>query len=206
MLVPTGARVIAVEPLPEMRRKLRDVVDGVEVIDGTAESLPLAVGAAHVVTAAQAAHWFDFARALPELHRVLAPGGALVFLWNSRDLDDPLQRALEELIEPLRGTVIMQQEMEWRSPVEASGLFGRIEQRAFRFEQSMTVDDLVARVSSTSFVAAMTPSERDPLLDEVRALAVGRAEPFAFPYRTDVFVITRSSDHPSNERGTSIQG
>jgi SAM-dependent methyltransferase len=206
MLLPTGARVIAVEPLREMRRKLREVVDGAEVVDGTAESLPLDDGAADVVTAAQAAHWFDFERALPELHRVLAPRGALVFVWNSRDLADPLQRALEDLIEPQRGSVMMQEEWEWRDALERSGLFGAIEEQTFRLEQTLTADGLVDRVSSTSFVAAMPPAERAALLEEVRALAAGRDEPFSFPYRTDVFLIPRSSDRPSNERGTSFQG
>ena len=206
MLVPTGARVIAVEPLQEMRRKLREVVSGVEAIDGTAESLPVASGAADVVTAAQAAHWFDFDRALPELDRVLAPGGAIVFIWNSRDFDDPLQSAIEDVLEPRRGSVIMQQEMEWRRPVEASGVFDEIEQRAFRLEQALTVDGLVARVSSTSFVAAMVPDERERLLQRVRELASGRPEPFPLAYCTEVFVITRSSDRSSNARGTSSKG
>ncbi len=40
-LVPTGARVIAVEPLDEMRAQLRAAVPGVEALAGTAEALPL---------------------------------------------------------------------------------------------------------------------------------------------------------------------
>ncbi len=41
LLVPTGARVIAVEPLAEMRAKLEEVVPGVVALEGTAEDLPL---------------------------------------------------------------------------------------------------------------------------------------------------------------------
>jgi SAM-dependent methyltransferase len=204
--VPTGARVIAVEPLPEMRAKLEALVPGAETLEGTAESIPLPDGAADVVTAAQAFHWFTYERALPELHRVLAPTGLLVLLWNSRDLDDPLQRELEELIEPLRGEVIMQRSMEWRPPLEASPLFGEVEERVFRLDQQLTVAGLLERVASTSFIAAMAEAERRVLLEQVRALVAGVEEPFAFPYRTEVFVIPRSSDRPSNGRGTSFQG
>ena len=40
-LVPTGARVVAVEPLAEMREQLAQVVPEAEALDGTAEALPL---------------------------------------------------------------------------------------------------------------------------------------------------------------------
>ena len=105
LLVPTGARVIAVEPLAEMRAKLEEVVPGVVVLEGTAEDLPLGDGSIDVVTCAQAFHWFDLDLALPELHRVLAADGLLVLVWNTRDLDDPLQGAIEELLGPYRSVV-----------------------------------------------------------------------------------------------------
>jgi hypothetical protein len=78
--------------------------------------------------------------------------------------------------------------------------------RAFNYEQSFTTDDLCDRVASTSFVAAMTPLDREELLVHVRALTYGLEEPFAFPYKTEVYVIPRSSDRDEKERGTSIKG
>ncbi len=98
LLVGTGARVVAVEPLAEMRALIPEG----EVLDGTAEDLPLPAAAADVVTVAQALHWFDLDRALPEIHRVLRPDGWLVLVWNMRDLDDPVQGAVEDLLAPLR--------------------------------------------------------------------------------------------------------
>jgi SAM-dependent methyltransferase len=203
LLVATGARVLAVEPVAEMRAKLEQVVPGVHAVDGTAEALPLPDGAADAITVAQAFHWFDRERALPELHRVLAPDGFLVLLWNSRDLADPLHADVEALLAPLRGTVEFQQSVEWRPEVERSPLFGAVENRRFRFEQQLTVDGLADRVGSTSFVAAMAEAERDALLRRVRALAAGVAEPFAFRYRTDVFVIPRGL---SQDGRTTLEG
>ncbi len=52
LLVPTGARVIAVEPLAEMRAKLEEVVPGVVALEGTAEDLPLGSGAVDLITCA----------------------------------------------------------------------------------------------------------------------------------------------------------
>jgi SAM-dependent methyltransferase len=213
LLPKTGARVVAVEPLPEMRAKLVEVVAGVEALDGTAEELPLPDESADVIVAAQAFHWFDFDPAFPELHRVLRPEGHLVLLWNSRDLDDPLQCGVEQLLRPLRRGVIAQQEEAWRGPLEQTPFFGPLEERRFHYEQQFTTDDLCDRVASASFVAAMPPVERDALLVRVRALTHGLAEPFPFPYRTEVHVIPRSSDvipHSGdlaeNGPGASIEG
>jgi ubiquinone/menaquinone biosynthesis C-methylase UbiE len=206
LLVPSGARVIGVEPLAEMRAKLVETTPEAEAVDGTAEAIPLPSASVDAVTVAQAFHWFDHDAALPELHRVLRPGGRLVLIWNSRDLDDPLQEAVEQLLAPRRGEVAAQQEGSWRAPLERSRFFGPAEHREFRNDQEVTVDDLCGRVESTSFVAAMPPIDREELLVRVRALMSGVAEPFPFRYRTDVFATTRTSDPAGSPSGTSIEG
>ena len=189
LLVPTGARVIAVEPLAEMRAKLKEVLPGVEAVDGTAEELPLPDGSVDVITCAQAFHWFDLESALPELHRVLAVDGLLVLVWNKRDVGDPLHRAIEGLLGPHRDAISGQFLEGWRARVEASPLFGPVERRLFQFDQLVTRDDVVGRVASTSFVAAMPRAGRESVLVQVRALVADREEPFAFPYQTEIFVI-----------------
>jgi SAM-dependent methyltransferase len=185
---------------------MRAHIEGAEVLDGTAESLPLPDASADLVTAAQALHWFDLDLALPEIHRVLRPGGALALVWNMRDLDDPVQRGVEDLISPLRMDVPGQFAGEWREPLERSPLFGPATVREFGYEQRFTTDDLCDRVASTSFVATLSPLDREELLVRVRALTYGVAEPFSFPYKTEVYVIPRSSDRDESERGTSIKG
>ncbi len=189
LLVRSGARIVAVEPIPEMRA----LIGPGEVMDGTAEAIPVPDEAAALVTVAQAFHWFDLDRALPEIHRVLRPGGALALVWNMRDLDDSLQRAVEELLAPRRGHVAAQREGRWRAPFAASPLFGDIETAQFRYEQQFTVDDLVDRVRSTSFVAAMSEDEQRPLLQHVRELVAHRDEPFGYPYVTEVMISPRTS-------------
>jgi hypothetical protein len=103
-----------------------------------------------------------------------------------------VQRGVEKLLAPLRGRrVASQREGRWRAPLEESPLFGDLETAEFRYEQQFAVDDLVDRVSSTSFVAAMPEAERRPLLDQVRALVGGHDEPFSFPYVTEVLISPR---------------
>ena len=206
LLVPTGARVVAIEPIAEMRAKLVETTPGAEVLDGTAESLPLAPASADAITIAQAFHWFDHDAALPELHRVLRPGGTLVLVWNMRDLEDPLQAAIEELLEPVRGSVSTQQYGAWRAPLEGSPLFGEGIDAAFPLVQLSTAAELSERVASTSFVAALPSAERGALLTRARALADGLPEPFPFRYRTEVYAFPRSSDRDGGTRRASAEG
>jgi len=192
LLLSTHARVIAVEPIEAMREVLLERVPGCVVLDGVAEDLPLEDASVDAVTVAQAFHWFDHAKAIPELHRVLRPGGCLVLIWNSRDMTDPLQRALEDLLAPLRESAPYQLGGAWRLPLEESGLFGPAEEAQFKIEQQLTTEGVCERVTSTSFVAAMQEEPRQALLEQVRALTVGRDEPFAFPYVTEVYVTVRT--------------
>jgi SAM-dependent methyltransferase len=202
LLLPTGARVIAVEPIPEMRAH----IEGAEVLDGTAEAIPLPDASADVVTVAQAFHWFDYDRALPEIHRVLRKDGQLVLVWNMRDLDDPVQREVEDLLRPVRSYMPGQVQGVWREPLAATALFGEPTVREFTYAQQFTTDDLCDRVASTSFIAAMPAVERDALLARVRAITYGLAEPFAFPYKTEVHLIPRSRGRAAERRGNSNEG
>jgi SAM-dependent methyltransferase len=193
LLVATHARVIAVEPVEEMRGVLLERVPGAEVRAGTAEELGLPDGSADLIAVAQAFHWFDHERALAEFHRVLAPGGRLALVWNMRDLADPLQRAVEDLIAPYRHSNDATAKPRWRTPLEESRLFGPVTVQRMPNEQLLTVEGLCERVASTSFVAVLQPAERDALLDRVRALVRGRDEPIAYPYVTEVYVTIRTS-------------
>ena len=53
-LVPFGARVIAIEPIDEMREQLFRALPDVDAFDGTAESIPLPDGSVDAVTCGQA--------------------------------------------------------------------------------------------------------------------------------------------------------
>jgi SAM-dependent methyltransferase len=78
-------RVTAVEPSAGMRqlaeRRIASAGAGsgtrFNVVGASAEDTGLPDGCADVVTASQAMHWFDPGRALPEIARLLRPGGVL---------------------------------------------------------------------------------------------------------------------------------
>lgn len=84
-----GADVIAVEPGEGMVAEFRRTLPDVPVVRGDGNDLPLAGHRADLLTYAQAWHWTDPARAVPEAVRVLRPGGALALWWNTDALDVP---------------------------------------------------------------------------------------------------------------------
>jgi SAM-dependent methyltransferase len=200
-LVGSGARVIAVEPLGEMRAVLADLAPEAELVVGTAEDLPLGDASVDAVTVAQAFHWFDPAPAVRELARVLRPGGALALIWNIRDLDDLLQRELNELLRPYRGDTPSEHDQPWRVDLEASPLFGAAELRSFAWVGHYSRDELAERVASISFIAALAEEVRERLLERVRSLADRAGDPVPFRYRTDVHVFPRSRDREASTGG-----
>jgi len=182
-LVPTGARVIAVEPLAEMRDQLAAVVPGAEVLAGSAEELPLEDDSADAVVAASAFHWFDPERALPEIHRVLTSGGGLATVGNGRDPGDPLQQEIQAIV----GSYVPadRELVAWLDVVEASPLFGPVEEFSTTHEQWFDAEGLAERMGTVSYVARLPDDERADVLARVRALGQAQPEsPFPFRYRT----------------------
>ena len=167
-LLATGAEVVAVEPVAEMRAALPAAA---RAVDGTAEAIPLRPASADAVTVAQAFHWFAGDAALAEIHRVLRSGGTLALVWNRRRMDDPLNRAVEELIAPYRGHTPALRTNAWRAAFERTDLFGPLEEHAFPNDQSLDADGLVDRVASISFIASLDEAARADVLQAVRALA-----------------------------------
>jgi ubiquinone/menaquinone biosynthesis C-methylase UbiE len=191
-LVPSGARIVAVEPLDEMREHLERVVPEAESIGGTAEQIPLPDGSVDAIVCAQAFHWFDPERALPEMHRVLRPGGGLALLYNSRDLEDRVQKTLDDLLEPYRGTASRHWVDRHEDLLEASPLFGPVEHRTWRSEQPVTLDGLLEAAASRSYVASLEDDPRGELLERIRGEFADEPQPIVLRYEVDVFVADRA--------------
>ena len=193
LLLPSGATVVAVEPVAGMRKELLRRVPGVEAFEGTAESMPLPDGSADAVTVAQAFHWFDGPRALAEIRRVLRPGGALAVVWNRRDLRQPLQVSLQPIIDEQRGGAPAHATRAWQVAFSGTELFTSLELVEFPSSQLVDEEGLVDRVLSTSVVAALPDGERALVADQVRAAAVDEPRPIVLRYVTEVFVCDRRS-------------
>jgi SAM-dependent methyltransferase len=190
LLLPSGARVVAVEPVAEMRGQLERQVPGAAVLDGRAERIPLGAGSVDGVTVGQAFHWFDADAALDEIHRVLRPGGGVALIWNARDERQPLQARLSEIIDPLEGETPRRQQRDWKTLLAGSGLFERTRRLLFEHVQRVDEQGVVDRVLSISFIAAAPADVRADVERRVRALARGASE---LSYMTELYLGFRTS-------------
>jgi SAM-dependent methyltransferase len=155
-------------------------VPGVPALVGTAERIPLPAGSADAVLVAQAWHWVDVPRAVPEIARVLTPGGRLGLVWNLRDESVAWVKRL--------GEIIGNTENERSAAIGAP--FGEVEITHFRWTSTIGPERLLDLVASRSAIILMEPDERAAVLGEVRRLIathpdlVGRTE-FPLPYVTE---------------------
>jgi SAM-dependent methyltransferase len=187
LLVPSGAAVVAVEPVREMREQLERLVPGATALAGTAERIPLAPEFVDAVAVGQAFHWFDELPALQEISRVLRPGGGVALVWNARDERNDLQAALSAIIDPLQAGTPRRTKRNWRTMLDESGLFERCERKLFSYVQETDEQGVVDRVVSISFIAAAPEEVRDEAEARVRELVHGRTQPIELPYMTEVY-------------------
>lgn len=191
-LVARGHDVAAVEPLAGMRAQLRRAVPAARALAGSAEAIPLPSQYADAAVAAQAFHWFDHERALPEIARVLRSRGVLALIWNMRDDSVDWMARLSELL----GSERIEYEGYPSEIVARSGLFEPLEQRTFPFSQRVDRETLRALVASRSYVATLAPDERETLLAAVDRIYddVAGADGAVVPYVTHAFRGVRRVD------------
>ena len=170
-LVGLGADVVAVEPVTGMREQLIRAVPDAQVLDGTAERLPVADASVDAVLVAQAFHWFDIPAAAAEIHRALVPGGGLAVVRNEWDESVPWVVELRALIAEHAGEPPHRHARGWRSALEATGLFTPMREEVFAHPVEVDLESLQARVASLSYVAMMEGDARGHLLGAVADLA-----------------------------------
>lgn len=186
LLAGAGADVVAVEPVEGMRTQLVVAVPGVEVLDGTAEAIPLPDASVDVVTVAQAFHWFRFDEALAEIRRVLRPGGGLAILFNERDERTQWVKIWNDVIEWHSRRIAYYQHTDWSALLDAAGFAG-VGSAHIDWEQPMTRELIAARVRSVSYVAEEPADVQQDYVDRVLALVAGFDEPFDLPYVTHLW-------------------
>jgi len=184
--------VVAVEPDPAMLAELRHQLPDVAALEGRAEAIPLPDASVDAVFAGQAAHWFDLDLALPEIARVLRPGGALAGLWNADDASVGWVAGLHEASGRRTIVPILGPEGHDRSAAFwlAGGehLFWPAERREFSHTHMRTAESMVQTLATHSLFLIMEDAERDVVLTDVRDFLAATPETasgeFALPLIT----------------------
>jgi SAM-dependent methyltransferase len=178
-----GLEAVAVEPDDAMRALIP-----AESYAGTAENIPLPDESVDAIVVGQAFHWFDPARALPEMVRVLRPGGTIGMFWNMFDDAVPWVSAFCDVWDPeARASYIAQDPAPpYDGPMHGLSV---AERRLFRHDQAADRALVATQLRSISHFILLPGPEREALIN--RALAKTPAAGFAIPYVSDVWRATK---------------
>ena len=155
-----GAVVTAIELSGPMLAQLAATSPGVHAVRGSATALPLRDDCADLIASAQAWHWMDPALAVPEVRRVLRPGGVFAAWWNFTHRDSTWEHEQE-----LR---IAAADPNWQ---QVSGQYNQQDEEfetqgdltvvthEFSWQRTVTLDRHLDNLASKSYVALLPDHE-----------------------------------------------
>lgn len=164
-------RVIGVDPSAEQIANAAPH-PGVEYQQAPAESLPAGIGSGSVglVSAAQAAHWFELPRFYDEVTRVSADGGVIALLcYGVLSIEDPAidERAQRFYADDLDAYWPPSRRLVEREYRDLPFPFEELDFRAPSIRKRLTLDGLLGYFSTWSAVRAAREAGRAGLLEDV---------------------------------------
>jgi SAM-dependent methyltransferase len=170
-LLAAGFDVIAVEPLESMRAVLVERIGAERVRDGTAEEIPLAEASVAAVTVGDAFHWFDRARALEEIRRVLRPSDGLAVLNTVPDWSGASwAHELGTLVANERPAHPGFDGPAWQEAVRAAGRWGEPREIRVTVNAPARPAQIVDHLASMSWIAGMPEDRRREAVGRMRDL------------------------------------
>jgi SAM-dependent methyltransferase len=169
-LLDGGLELTAVEPLGPTRELLAAAIGGDHVRAGRAEQIPLADRSVEAVFAADAFHWFDESRAMPEIRRVLRPRGGVAILRMIALLERPWSHEFGEILMAGRPEHPAFGERGAAAALEDDPAFGPVRERSVTTPVMLDREQVLAWVASFSWVAVLPAAERERLLERLGEL------------------------------------
>ena len=174
LFLQNGNSVFGVEPNREMReageRLLRDFPH-FQSVNGTAEATTLPDQSVDFVTAGQAFHWFNRARAKAEFLRILRPQGWVMFVWNDRQISTPFLQDYEQLLRTYATDyeVVNHQEIDNQAFEDFFAPHG-YRTKAFNNHQNFDFEGLKGRLLSSSYAPESGHPNHEPMLEELEKI------------------------------------
>ncbi len=196
-LLERGLVVVAVEPNLAMRELGQQQAAGRPGLvwrNTRAEATGEPAAGFDLVTFGSSFNVVSRKRALQESARILKPGGWFVCLWNHRDLDDPIQSAIEDLI---RGRLpeyeygVRRQDQS--DTIRRSGWFDRIESIQERFSHSTAVGDWVEAWRSHATLRRQAGPQFEQIVEDIQKLLQRSGQnQLQIPYTTRLWMARKS--------------
>ena len=194
-LAEKGLNVSAVEPNEAMRNngiKRTTQFSNVMWHVGVADDTGMESGIYDIVTFGSSFGVSDRQLALKETHRLLNEQGYFACMWNHRDLSDPLQEKIENIIKShvddySYGTRREDQTAE----IDRSGLFDKVEYVESNVIHSVNAKDFVEGWRSHATVHRQSGEKFEAIMDEIDNVVMSMADEngnVKVPYTTRVYM------------------
>jgi SAM-dependent methyltransferase len=191
-----GSNVVAVDPGPGVLGLLRSrSTSRVRPVVADGNALPSRDAVFDLVTYAQSFHWTDPDLSVPEAARVLHDRGVLAVFWNLLMADGAPWwegfttevRRLSPAYEPKA------RDTDWGQVLERSAAFRWVRKVEIPWVREVPVEDVVSDYSSHSYVADLSPRDREGALETLRSglLAGFPGGSARLPYVTRAWVARR---------------
>ena len=193
-LLEKGVEVVAVEPNDAMRALGRERTeqygDQVEWFEGIAEHTGQQDDRFDIVTFGSSFNVCDRTEALKEVRRIAKPQGWFAAMWNHRDLDDPIQTEIENIIKQnIPGYDYGSRREDQSEFLEQSGQFQRIEVVEGKVLHKQSIEDCVEAWRSHATLARQAKDDFEKVVNAIDAYLQGLGQTHIdVPYTTRMWV------------------
>lgn len=189
ILAKKGFQVKAVEPNDAMRAngiKKTEAYRNVEWFDGVGEHTGQPGDAFQLVTFGSSFNVTNRQEALEEANRLLVRGGWFACMWNHRDLEDPFQKEIEEIIKRYVADYQYGTRREDQTKViEKSGLFTKIQPFEGSVVHQVPAADVIEGWRSHGTVHRQAKECFDQIMRDIeKAVRAYGKDEIAIPYTT----------------------
>lgn len=188
-----GLKIWAVEPNDAMRangmKRTAEYPD-VQWFEGVGENTGMETGKFSLVTFGSSFNVCDRQKALEETSRILAPEGWFACMWNHRDLDDPLQMEIENVIKKnIAGYSYGTRREDQTEVITQSGLFEEVNFVSGQVKHELDAEKFIEGWKSHGTVYRQSPEVFEKIIAEIRQVVESlHQDKITVPYTTRIWM------------------
>lgn len=188
-----GLDVCAVEPNDAMRAngvKRTSEYKNVQWFEGVGEHTGMDDGKFDLVTFGSSFNVCDRQEALKETKRILKPGGWFACMWNHRDLNDPLQKEIEDILKAeIEDYSYGTRREDQTDVINQSGLFGEVVYVEGTVVHEILAEDFIEGWKSHGTVQRQSKEKFDLINEKIRRAIEAKEEKYIqVPYTTRIWM------------------
>lgn len=188
-----GLNVCAIEPNDAMRAngiERTKQYDNVNWFEGVGEHTGMKDGQFEMVTFGSSFNVCDRQKALVETKRILKENGWFACMWNHRDLDDPLQKEIEDILKTqIEDYQYGTRREDQTTVINQSGLFGEVIHIEGKVLHKILAEDFIEGWKSHGTVQRQSKGKFDAINAEIRKIVESKGQDYiTVPYITRIWM------------------